>query len=99
MDGFTGFNTATTEGLPGAVAVMDPFNGVRQAGEANPGTGPLPAPRAAGHLRAPGPRRGPAGLLPASATSPTTSPGHCPRPAASDPNNTLNHEELSKPQS
>jgi len=25
MDGFTGFKTATTEELPAAVAVMDPF--------------------------------------------------------------------------
>jgi transposase len=34
MDGFTGFNTATTEELPDAVAVMDPFNVVRLAGDA-----------------------------------------------------------------
>jgi transposase len=34
MDGFTGFKTATTEELPGAVAVMDPFHVVRLAGEA-----------------------------------------------------------------
>jgi transposase len=34
MDGFTGFKTATTEQLPGAVAVMDPFHVVRLAGEA-----------------------------------------------------------------
>ena len=31
MDGFTGFNTATTEELPDAVAVMDPFHVVRLA--------------------------------------------------------------------
>ena len=34
MDGFTGFKTATTEELPDAVAVMDPFHVVRLAGEA-----------------------------------------------------------------
>ncbi|MEJ7648245.1 MAG: ISL3 family transposase [Nakamurella sp.] len=34
MDGFTGFKTATTEELPDAVAVMDPFHVVRLAGQA-----------------------------------------------------------------
>jgi transposase len=34
MDGFTGFKTATTEELPGVVAVMDPFHVVRLAGDA-----------------------------------------------------------------
>src|SRR4051812_44628859 len=34
MDGFTGFKTATTENLPDAVAVMDPFHVVRLAGDA-----------------------------------------------------------------
>ena len=34
MDGFTGFKTATTEELPDAVAVMDPFHAVRLAGDA-----------------------------------------------------------------
>ena len=34
MDGFTGFKTATTEELPDAVAVMDPFHVVRLAGDA-----------------------------------------------------------------
>ena len=34
MDGFTGFKTATAEELPGAVAVMDPFDVVRLAGDA-----------------------------------------------------------------
>jgi transposase len=34
MDGFTGFKTATTEQLPDAVAVMDPFHVVRLAGDA-----------------------------------------------------------------
>ena len=34
MDGFTGFKTATTEELPDAVAVMDPFHAVRLGGEA-----------------------------------------------------------------
>jgi transposase len=34
MDGFTGFKTATTEELPDAVAVMDPFHVVRLAGTA-----------------------------------------------------------------
>ena len=34
MDGFTGFKTATSEVLPGAVAVMDPFHVVRLAGDA-----------------------------------------------------------------
>jgi transposase len=34
MDGFTGFKTATTEELPDAVAVLDPFHAVRLAGDA-----------------------------------------------------------------
>lgn len=34
MDGFSGFKTATTEDLPDAVAVMDPFHVVRLAGDA-----------------------------------------------------------------
>ena len=34
MDGFTGFKTATTEELPDAVGVMDPFHVVRLAGDA-----------------------------------------------------------------
>jgi transposase len=34
MDGFTGFKTATTEELPDAVAVMDPFHVVALAGTA-----------------------------------------------------------------
>ncbi|TDT29962.1 transposase [Naumannella halotolerans] len=34
MDGFAGFKTATTEELPEAVAVMDPFHVVRLAGDA-----------------------------------------------------------------
>jgi hypothetical protein len=34
MDGFTGFKTATTEELPDAVPVMDPFHLVRLAGDA-----------------------------------------------------------------
>jgi transposase len=34
MDGFTGFKTATTEELPDAVAVMDPFHVTRLAGDA-----------------------------------------------------------------
>ncbi|WP_425307415.1 ISL3 family transposase [Ammonicoccus fulvus] len=34
MDGFSGFKTATTEELPDATTVMDPFHVVRLAGEA-----------------------------------------------------------------
>ena len=34
MDGFTGFKTATTEELPDAVTVMDPFHAVRLVGDA-----------------------------------------------------------------
>jgi transposase len=34
IDGFTGFKTATSEELPDAVAVMDPFHVVRLAGDA-----------------------------------------------------------------
>jgi transposase len=34
MDGFTGFKTATTEEIPDAVTVMDPFHVVRLAGDA-----------------------------------------------------------------
>jgi Transposase len=33
MEGFTGFKTATTEEVPDAVAVMDPFHVVRLAGQ------------------------------------------------------------------
>jgi len=48
-DGFTGFKTATTEELPDAVAVMDPFHAVRLAGDAldrcRRRPGPLPAAR------------------------------------------------------
>ena len=35
MDGFTGFKTATTEELPDAMPVMDPFHVVRLAGDAS----------------------------------------------------------------
>src|SRR5699024_4661891 len=34
MDGFAGFKTATTEELPEAVTVMDPFHVIRLAGDA-----------------------------------------------------------------
>jgi transposase len=34
MDGFAGFKTATSEELPDAVAVMDPFHAVRLGGDA-----------------------------------------------------------------
>lgn len=34
MDGFSGFKTATTEELPDAVTVMDPFHVIRLAGDA-----------------------------------------------------------------
>jgi transposase len=34
MDGFTGFKTATTDQLPDAAAVMDPFHVVAPAGDA-----------------------------------------------------------------
>ncbi len=34
MDGFTGYKTATTEQLPGATTVMDPFHVVSLAGDA-----------------------------------------------------------------
>ena len=34
MDGFSGFKSATTEELPGAVAVLDPFHVIRLAGDA-----------------------------------------------------------------
>ncbi len=57
MDGFTGFKTATTEELPDAVAVMDPFHVVRLAGDA------LDQCRRRvqqSHPRAPGPLRRPA---------------------------------------
>ena len=40
MDGFTGFKTATTEELPEATAVMDPFHVVHVRHEA-PGPCPL----------------------------------------------------------
>ena len=54
MDGFTGFKTATTEDLPEAFAVMDPFHVVRLAGR-RPGS--VPPAGGAGHLRAPWPHR------------------------------------------
>ncbi|CAM2742578.1 ISL3 family transposase [Skermania piniformis] len=62
MDGFTGFKTATTEELPDAVAVMDPFHVVRLAGDA---VGPLPTPRPTGPARTPRSRRRPALPIPA----------------------------------
>ena len=75
MDGFTGFKTATTEELPDAVAVMDPFHVVRLAGDALP----VPAPGPAGHPRPPRlratrstRRAGP--CTPAPACSPTSRP-------------------------
>ena len=34
MDGFSGFKTTTTEKLPDAVTVMDPFHVIRLAGDA-----------------------------------------------------------------
>ena len=39
MDGFSGFKTATTEELPGAATVMDPFHVVRLAGNASTNAG------------------------------------------------------------
>ena len=73
MDGFTGFKTATTEELPDAVAVMDPFHVVRLAGDA---LDRVPAPRPAGHPRPPRPQGRPA--LPAPGgpctPAPTCSP-------------------------
>jgi transposase len=52
MDGFTGFQTATTEELPDAVTVMDPFHVVRLMGGGPPnGGGP---PGVTGWLRAAG---------------------------------------------
>ena len=57
MDGFTRFKTATTEELPDAVPVMDPFHVVRLAGER---PGPLPTPRPAEPARPPRPGEGPA---------------------------------------
>jgi transposase len=56
MDGFTGFKTATSEELPDAVAVMDPFHVVRLAGDALNQCRRRPA----GHLRAPRPQGRPA---------------------------------------
>jgi len=53
MDGFTGFKTATSEELPEAVAVMDPFPR-RPARWRRPR--PVPPARPAAHLRAPGPQ-------------------------------------------
>jgi transposase len=43
MDGFTGFKTATTEELPDAVTVMDPFHVVRLAGRPGTSNGPTEA--------------------------------------------------------
>lgn len=43
MDGFTGFKTATTEELPDATAVMDPFHVVRLAGDALTAAGAGPS--------------------------------------------------------
>ena len=52
--GFIGFKTATSEELPDAVAVMDPFHVARLAGDA---LNQCPPPRPAGHLWAPRPQR------------------------------------------
>ena len=57
MDGFTGFETATTEELPDAVAAMDPFHVVRLAGDA---LGPMPTPDPTDGARTPGPQGRPA---------------------------------------
>ena len=75
MDGFTGFKTATTEELPDAVAVMDPFHVVRLAGDAldrcrrrvQQATCRAPRPQDRPALRAPG---GP--CTPAPTCSPTS---------------------------
>lgn len=53
MDGFAGFKTATTEELPQAVSVMDPFHVVRLAGDA---LKRVPPPRPAGAARPPRPQ-------------------------------------------
>ena len=76
MDGFTGFKTATTEELPDAVAVMDPFHVVRLAGDAldecrrrvQQDTARPPRPHRRPALRAPG-----APCTPAPTCSPTSS--------------------------
>ncbi len=57
MDGFTGFKTATSEQLPDAVAVMDPFHVVALAGDA---LDRLPSARSTRHVRAPRRLRRPA---------------------------------------
>ena len=75
MDGFTGFKTATTEELPDAVAVMDPFHVVRLAGDAldrcrrrvQQDTPRPPRPHRRPALRAPG-----APCTPAPTCSPTS---------------------------
>ena len=73
MDGFTGFKTATTEELPDAVAVMDPFHVVRLAGDA---LDRLPPPGPAGPARPPRPQGRPALHAPAApcTPAPTCSP-------------------------
>jgi transposase len=148
MDGFSGFKTATTEELPDAVAVMDPFHVVYSArrtlhtgagllidkqihrlralfaveehveAEATWGTCQrMTAYRHEDRRRgrdlmtaltdsapATGPRRRStdasntsAAQHSGSATSPTTSPEACSRPAGSDHDYTLNREEPVKP--
>jgi transposase len=71
MDGFSGFKTATSEELPDAVAVMDPFHVVRLRRRR---PRPMPTPRAASHPGPPRPQRRPALLR-------TTHPAHRRRPA------------------
>ena len=71
MDGFTGFKTATSQELPDAVAVMDPFHVVRLAGDA---LDRVPPPGPAGPARPSRPHERPA--VPGAAD-----PAHRPRPA------------------
>ena len=82
MDGFTGFKTATSEVLPGAVAVMDPFHVVRPGTSNQTHGGDQRPPRAPPRLRPRFP-----------ATSPTTSPAAPSNPEASETSYALGCDE------
>ncbi len=93
MDGFTGFETAASEELPDEVAVMDPFHVVRLAGDA------LDRCRRRVQLAIHEHRGRKSDAAPPSdsATSPTTSPDPCWKPAASGHDYTLDCEEPHNP--
>lgn len=90
MDGFSGFKTATTEELPDAVTVMDPFHVVRLAGDAlralgRRRTGSMPTSDPADHPWPPRPRRRPSLQGPTDAVHRIRSPHRQAVPAPARP--------------